>query len=152
MDRSFSAAEHFRQALALLDSERDAAAFEHLRAAHALDRANPRYRSFFGLGLARVERRFNKAVELCRSAVKEEFFCPELYHNLAQVYLAFGFKGEGLRYLRRGLMIDPANAAILETRSRLGLRRQPLLRFFPRRHFFNRCLGRALRRACWPSS
>ena len=48
---------------------------------------------------------------LCRSAAKEEFFNPALYHNLARVHLAFGFKAEGIRYLRRGLMIDPGQRA-----------------------------------------
>jgi len=119
-------------------------ALEHFRTAHQVDRANPRYRSFYGLGLALVERRFDRALELCRSAAKEEFFNPDLYHNLARVHLAFGFKAEALRYLRRGLMIDPGNSAMLAELQDLGMRRRPVLSFLPRRHPVNRLLGRVV--------
>jgi hypothetical protein len=146
MDANLSAEEHFRRGKELLD-EREGQAFEHFRTAHTLDAGNPRYRSFYGLGLALVERRFSEAVELCRSAAKEEFFNPDLYHNLSRVHLAFGFKAEGIRYLRRGLMIDPSHGGMLEDLGRLGLRRLPVLRFLPRRHPLNRWLGRMRVRA-----
>jgi tetratricopeptide (TPR) repeat protein len=142
MDATFTAEEHYRSGRSLLEAGRQAEALEHFRAAHTLERKNPRYASYYGLGLGLVERRFNKAVELCRAAVKEEFFAPDLYRNLAQVHLAFGFKMEGLRYLRRGLMIDPANPEILADLRDLGVRRRPVLAFLPRRHFLNRWLGR----------
>ena len=146
MDATFTADEHYRQGRERLDAGRQAEALEHFRAAHELDRASARYASYYGLGLALVERRFNRAVELCRTAVKEEFFSPDLYHNLARVHLAFGFKAEGIRYLRRGLMIDPAHSGILEEVSGLGVRRHPVLRFLPRGHFLNRWLGRLRKR------
>jgi len=142
MDATFSAEEHYRQGRRLLEAGRRNEAFEHFRAAHELERRSARYASYYGLGLALVERRFNKAVELCRAAVKEEFFSPDLYRNLGQVHLVFGFKAEGLRYLRRGLMIDPADAGILADLHALGLRRTPVLGFLPRRHLLNRLLGR----------
>ena len=142
MKASVTAEEHFRRGRMLLDEQDDTQALDHFRTAHDLDRANPRYRSFFGLGLALVERRFDRALELCRSAAKEEFFNPELYHNLARVHLAFGFKAEAIRYLRRGLMIDPANAPMAADLVALGQRRRPVLGFLPRRHLLNRLLGR----------
>jgi len=142
MDATFTAEEEHRRGRDLLAQERAADALEHFRAAHQLDRANPRYRSFYGLALALVERRFNQALELCRSAAKEEFFNPELYHNLARVHLAFGFKAEAIRYLRRGLMIDPANTPMTADLAELGRRRRPVLGFLPRRHPLNRLLGR----------
>jgi len=145
MQASVTAEEHFRRGRVYLAEDSQDLALDHFRTAHDLDRANPRYRSFFGLGLALVERRFDRALELCRSAAKEEFFNPELYHNLARVHLAFGFKGEAIRYLRRGLMIDPGNAAMGDELERLGLRRRPVLGFLPRRHPVNRLLGRACR-------
>ncbi|HVH07938.1 MAG TPA: hypothetical protein VNE71_18240, partial [Myxococcota bacterium] len=91
MDATFTAEEQYRRGRALLAEDRHPDALECFRSAHQIDRANPRYRSFYGLGLALVERRFEKALELCRSAAKEEFFNPELYHNLARVHMAFGF-------------------------------------------------------------
>jgi tetratricopeptide (TPR) repeat protein len=142
MDATFTAEEQYRRGRALLAEDRHPDALECFRSAHQIDRANPRYRSFYGLGLGLVERRFEKALELCRSAAKEEFFNPELYHNLARVHMAFGFKSEAIRYLRRGLMIDPANTSLADDLARLGRRRMPVLQFLPRNHPVNRWLGR----------
>ena len=142
MQVSFTAEEHYRRGKELLKKGKERDAFDHFRTSHNLDPANPRYRSHYGLGLALVERRFDRALELCRSAAKEEFFNPDLYHNLAKVHLAFGFKAEAIRYLRRGLMIDPGSAAMVDDLRRLGVRQSPVLGFLPRRHPMNRLLGR----------
>ena len=141
MDTSFSADEHFRRGRAALDCNNHSIAFEHFRAAQRVDPNSPRYRSYYGLCLGIAKRRFDQALELCRAAAREEFYNPELYRNLAQVHLAFGFKAEGIRYLRRGLMIDPANQPILDDLKQLGVRRRPPLGFLPRRHLINRWLG-----------
>ena len=142
MNATFPAEEQYRRGRDLLNENSHPEALESFRAAYNLDRANPRYRSYYGLGLAMVERRFDKALELCRSAAKEEFFNPELYHNLARVHLAFGFKAEAIRYLRRGLMIDPGNNEMSTELAGLGVRNRPVLTFLPRRHAMNRLLGR----------
>jgi tetratricopeptide (TPR) repeat protein len=145
MQATGNADDHFRRGREALARDDQVQALESFRLAHQVDRANPRYRSFYGLGLALVERRFDRALELCRSAAKEEFFNPELYHNLARVHLAFGFKAEAIRYLRRGLMIDPANQAMHDALADLGVRSRPPLSFLPRRHPLNRALGRLKR-------
>jgi len=130
MNAISSAEEHFRRGEAALQDADPTRALEYFRAANRLDPTSPR---------------FDKALDLCRSAAKEEFFNPALYHNLARVHLAFGFKAEGIRYLRRGLMIDPENAPIMADLKVLGVRRLPPLRFLSRRHMLNRWLG-AVRR------
>jgi tetratricopeptide (TPR) repeat protein len=145
MDAAHSAEAHFLEGQAELERQRIDAALEHFRCAQRLDPSSPRYRSFFGLCLGLGERRFDRALELCRSAAKEEFFNPALYHNLARLHLAFGFKAEGLRYLRRGLMIDPQNAPILAEMRALGVRRRPVLGFLRRGHLINRWMGRLRR-------
>ena len=66
--------------------------------------------------------------------------------GLARVHLACGFKAEAIRYLRRGLMIDPGNAEIAAEMRRMGIRRRPALGFLRRRNPFNRLLGRLLAR------
>jgi tetratricopeptide (TPR) repeat protein len=141
MDTRFSADEHFRRGRAALDRSDYEVALEHFRAAQRVEPSSPRYRSYYGLCLGIAKRRFDQALELCRSAAKEEFFNPELYRNLAQVHLAFGFKAEGIRFLRRGLMIDPENQSILDDMQTLGVRRRPPLGFLPRRHVINRWIG-----------
>lgn len=146
MDASYSAEEHYRRGSAELEAEHFVGALEHFRAAHRLDPTSPRYRSYFGLCLGVAERRFDKALELCRAAAKQEFFNPDLYHNLARVHLAFGFKAEAIRYLRRGLMIDPACEAIGAELRQLGVRRSPVLGFLRRQNTLNRWCGLLRRR------
>jgi tetratricopeptide (TPR) repeat protein len=141
MDTSFSADEHFRRGRAALDCKDHSVALEHFHSAQRVDPNSPRYRSYYGLCLGIAKRRFDQALELCRSAAKEEFYNPELYRNLAQVHLEFGFKAEGIRFLRRGLMIDPANQQILDDLMDLGVRRRPPFAFLPRRHLINRWFG-----------
>jgi tetratricopeptide (TPR) repeat protein len=146
MESTLCADEHFRCGLAELEAERFGDALEHFRTAQKLDPARPAFRSYFGLCLGLSERRFDKALELCRSAAKEEFYNASLYHNLARVHLAFGFKAEAIRYLRRGLMIDPRCQPILTELECLGRRRGPVLGFLRRRNPVNRWLGRMRRR------
>ena len=59
MDVHFTAEEHYRRGKDLLARGSEAEAFDYFRTAHSLDRSNPRYRSYHGLGLAVVERRFS---------------------------------------------------------------------------------------------
>jgi len=145
LSSSVTAEDHYRLGREALAASESPAALEHFRSAHQIDRANPRYRSYYGLAIGMVERRFDRALELCRSAAKDEFFNPDLYHNLARVHLAFGFKAEAIRYLRRGLMIDPANAAMHVDLRELGTRSRPPLGFLPRRHPLNRVFGQLRR-------
>ncbi len=116
-------------------------ALEYLRDAYRRESGDARVRSYYGLCLGLSERRFEESVELCQSAAKQEFFNPDLYLNLARLYFGFGFKTEGIRFLRRGLMIDPGHAVILAMLDEFGDRRSPVLSFLPRRHRLNRCLG-----------
>jgi tetratricopeptide (TPR) repeat protein len=146
METTCRADEHFRCGLAELEAERFDQALEHFRTAQKMDPARPAFRSYFGLCLGLTERRFDKALELCRSAAKEEFYNAGLYHNLARVHLAFGFKAEAIRYLRRGLMIDPKCQAILAELESLGQRQGPVLAFLRRQNLLNRWLGRVRQR------
>ncbi len=147
MSSQASAQEHFRQGREELRDEALERALAHFRAAHRLDPGSASYRSFYGLSLGLCERRWEQALELCRSAARDEFFDPVHYHNLARLHLAFGFRAEALRLLRRGLMIDPDNQEISDALRRLGVRRRPPLSFLRRENKLNRWLGRMSERA-----
>lgn len=149
MTASATSQEHFRLGQAALAAADHELALEHFGTAHRLDGASARNRSYHGLALGLARRQLDRALELCRSAAKEEFCNPEHYHNLARLHIAFGFKGEGIRYLRRGLMIDPSYEPITDELRRLGVRRRPPLGFLRRQHPLNRWLGRALGKV-WP--
>ena len=134
--------EHYRQGLALLETGRPPEAYEHLSRAYLASPQEPAYRSAYALGLALIRGQFLGAVELARGAVREEFYNPELYLNLARIYEAFGFKAEAIRYLKRGLMVDPEAGTLRHMLDRFGVRRRPPLRFLPREHIVNRVLGK----------
>jgi tetratricopeptide (TPR) repeat protein len=147
MTSQASAQEHFRQGREDLRDEALERALAHFRAAHRLDPGSARYRSFYGLLLGLCERRWEQALEFCRSAAHDEFFDPVHYYNLARLHLAFGFKAEAIRLLRRGLMIDPDNQEIGDALRRLGVRRRPPLTFLRRENTLNRWLGKLIERA-----
>ena len=133
----------FDQGLALFQRQSHAAARDRFQAANIAEPDHARSRSYLGVCVAISERHFEEAIALCTSASKQEFYNPEVYLNLARVYLHFGFKAEGRRYLLRGQMIDPANEELHQALANLGQRVEPVLRFLPRGHFVNRLLGTA---------
>lgn len=136
-----SARETFERGRALFEGGDPEGALPVLEIAYAAEGNDSQVRSYYGLCLGLVDRRFEEAVELCRSAVKQEFFNPDLYFNLARLHFGFGFKLEGVRFLRRGLMIDPSHEGILRSLREVGDRATPVLGFLPRRHPVNRWLG-----------
>ena len=146
MDPNASTNKLFDQGRTLLEQGRGEEALQYLSLAHSQAPHHARIRSYYGLALAVVERRFAEAAELCNSSLKQEFFNPDLYHNAARVYLEFGFKADAIRCLRRGRMIDPGHKAITSLLRELGLRRGPVLRFLPRTHRLNVWLGHARHR------
>ena len=116
-------------------------AVELLRRANEQTPEHARVESHLGLALARVGGAFEEARSLCEDASKREFDNPDLYVNLARVYLGVGRRSEALRYLRRGQMIDPDHEVIRQTLVELGRRRPAVIAFLPRRHWLNRVLG-----------
>ncbi len=137
--------ESLRRAQELLRSGLEMAALEHF--ANARERApdDARIRSHYGWAVAMIEHRVDRGVALCRSALRDGADQPEVYHNLARILLANGRKSEGMKFIRRGLMVDPRDAALILEWRRLGVRRSPVLSFLHRRHPVNRLLGRLRR-------
>ena len=133
----------FDEGRAALDSNRVSEALELLRQASAEAPEHAQIRSFLGLAVASSDGGFSEARTLCEEAARKEFFNPELYLNLAKVYLRFGRRSEALRYLRRGQMIDPGHDEIQKSISSLGKRGLLIVPFLSRRHPVNRALGTA---------
>lgn len=137
------AEEFFEQGFVLFHRGENEQALVCFHSAHDAEPDHARARSYLGVCIAICERDLEEALVLCTSASKQEFFNPEVYLNLARVYLHFGFKNQGCRFLMRGQMIDPANTEIQQALQKLGARTNPVLRFLPRHHFINRWLGSA---------
>lgn len=149
-DNEFTPEEHYRRGLALLEGGHGHDGFEHLSRAYLADPQCARFRSGYALALALVRGQFLGAVELARAAVRQEFYNPDLYLSLARIYLAFDCRAEAVRYLRRGLMVDPENERLRRKLADLGVRRRPAIRFLPRGHLINRMLGRLQARMTGP--
>jgi tetratricopeptide (TPR) repeat protein len=148
-----AARSYFDEGLELFDQEQIEEALVCFRCGHEADPDNAQLRSYYGLCLGLVERKFQQSAELCQSAARQEFFNPRLYLNLARLYLTFGFKSEGMRYLQRGKMIDSANVDIGRELAELGRRDPPVILFLPRGHLVNRWLGVARHRlAQWTAA
>jgi len=146
MDPNVSTHTLFEQGREHLEAGRADDALRCLRAAHERAPHHARIRSWFGLALARAARDFEGAVESCTSALKQEFFNPDLYYNAACVYLEFDFRADAVRCLRRGLMIAPSHPQTRSLLTELGERQGPVLRFLPRGHRLNVWLGHARHR------
>jgi tetratricopeptide (TPR) repeat protein len=151
-EHEFSAEEHCRKGLELLEAGDGEGSFDHLSRAYLRAPENAAYRSSYALALALVRGQFLGAVELARASVRQEFYNPDLYFNLSRIYLAFDFRAEAVRFLRRALMVDPQNQRVRRQLAELGIRRRPPIRSLPRSHVLNRWLGRVQARVLGPST
>jgi hypothetical protein len=98
--------------------------------------------SCYGLALALVRREFDVGRRLCEEAIVDGPLDPELYMNLALVYLQCHRRRLAVEALKTVLSINPEHAAAAAQLDRLGRRRPPVFPFLPRRHLLNRMVGK----------
>jgi tetratricopeptide (TPR) repeat protein len=103
--------------------------------------------SFLGLSIARAQRKWDQAFELCETAVQLNPKEIQFYLNLGEVYAASGLREKALDKLDGALEIFGQDARLRQARSKVQNRRNPILPFFGRAHFLNRELGRLRHRA-----
>ena len=131
----------FKQGVRMLRNAHPNSALVHFRKAAELEKHNPYYLSFVGVSLARAERKWTPALNLCETAVKMKRNEPQLYINLAEVYMAAGRREEALMTLDRARASLGRDARIQKARLKLGTRRPPALPFLDREHVVNKYLG-----------
>ncbi len=131
----------FRKALGYLRDDYSEKALSHIRRASELEEENPFYRSYLGLTLARAEQKWDEAEELCSAALKCKRDQPQLYLNLAEVYVSAGRKQDAVEALLMATKYAQRDGRIYRMLNQLSSRRQPVLPFLHRSHFLNRCLG-----------
>ena len=137
-----SALAEFKQGIELLRNGKSDEALEYLRHAAELKQQNPYYLSFLGVSVARAQRKWAAAVELCETALSLRRSEAQLYLNLAEVYVSAGRREDAVAVLDRGLFYLRIDARIRRARANLGKRRAPVLPFLEREHFLNRGLGK----------
>src|SRR5688572_5665970 len=147
-----SAEMSFRKGLQALDEMRHLDSLAYFESAlHLEERSgNPaprmKYLSYYGLSLSLAAGRTHEAIEMCERALSVEFYNPDLYLNVARVYLSAGERRRAHKALCQGLRIEKRHAGLLAEFRRMGVRRKPLFAFLPRRHVLNRLTGSILGR------
>src|SRR5712692_2970013 len=137
----------FKEGVQLLKNEYPQKALVRLRRAYECDKHNPYFMSFLGLSIARGQRKWEQASELCEMAVQLKPKEIQFYLNLGEVYAASGLREKALDKLDDALELFGEDARLRQARSKVQNRRNPILPFFGRAHFLNRELGRLRHRA-----
>jgi tetratricopeptide (TPR) repeat protein len=132
----------FTEGIKLLKNEYPLKALERLQRAYECDKHNPYYISFLGLSIARAQRKWDKASELCEMAVQLRPTEMQFHLNLGEVYAAAGLREKALDKLDRALERFGQDARLKQARSRIEKRRSPVLPILGREHFLNRELGK----------
>jgi Flp pilus assembly protein TadD len=137
----------FKEGVQLLKNEYPQKALVRFRRAYECDKHNPYFMSFLGLSIARAQRKWEQASELCEMAVQLKPKEIQFYLNLGEVYAASGLRERALDKLDGALELFGEDARLRQARSRVQNRRNPILPFFGRAHFLNRELGKLRHRA-----
>ncbi len=99
--------------------------------------------SYLGYGIALCEHRVREGLELCEQAVKSEFYEPENFLNLSRAHLLRKNRRAAVKWLVKGLKVDPNHEGLMTLQHDIGYRRPPIIPFLPRNSVFNIMLGRA---------
>jgi tetratricopeptide (TPR) repeat protein len=132
----------FREGVELLKNEYPQKALVKLQRAYECDKHNPYFMSFLGLSIARAQRKWQQASDLCELAVQLNPKEIQFYLNLGEVYASSGRRERALDKLDHALELFGEDARLKQARSKVQNRRNPILPFFGRAHFLNRELGK----------
>ena len=132
----------FTQGVKLLQNGYPEKALVCLKRAFECEKQNPYYLSFLGLSIARAEREWDQAAELCELAIQRKRGEIQFHLNLADVYAAAGRRGHALYTLDKALESLGEDSRLRLARSKIAKRRTPVLPFLARENFLNRELGK----------
>lgn len=132
----------FKEGVELLRNQYPEKALPKLQRAFDSDKHNPYYISFLGLCIARAQRKWTQASELCEMAVKLNPKEIQFRLNLGEVYALAGQRERSLLTLDHAMKLFDNDARLKQARSKVEKRRAPLLAFLGRKHFLNRELGK----------
>jgi tetratricopeptide (TPR) repeat protein len=142
--------ELLRRGIRLLETSHLEEAATLFEAALSLERKNgseppPRLLSYCGYTMAFARKKYMDGLQLCKTAVEKEFYNPDLFYNLGEIYLARGDKKNAHAAFTRGLALAPEHAKIRARMKEMGVRRSPVLSFLDRDNVLNRFLGALFR-------
>lgn len=138
--------EFFKAGVFLMKRDRLKEAYQAFRRAFDDKGGDPRYMSYYGYMLAKVGGRLKEGLVLCERAAAREFYRPELYYNLAQVYMLIGNRRKAYETLRKGMSLDKSNKDIVRELEKMGIRKPPVFPFLDRKSAINKMAGKVLYR------
>ncbi|MBM2838183.1 MAG: hypothetical protein HW415_808 [Deltaproteobacteria bacterium] len=131
----------FDKGLALIKRGYPAEAIQYLEQVISLGHKSSACYSWLGVAMARSKWDMAKAEEFCKMAVKKEFYMPQYYINLAEVYKLKGNKVKAIKTLEAGLKLDSENKVILKELYKFGARKGPAIPILSRENPINKQLG-----------
>ena len=102
----------FKEAVELLKNEYPEKALVKLRRAFESDKHNAYYSSFLGLAIARAQRKWDQASELCEIAVQLNPKEIQFHLNLGEVYASAGLREKALDKLDHALRLFGEDARL----------------------------------------
>src|SRR5579872_1364010 len=123
---------YFKEGLTLLRNGYPQRAVVRLRRAFECEKNNPYYLSFLGLSIARAERNWSQASELCEIAVQLRRKEAQFHLNLAEVYQLAGRRTQAIDTLEAALELFSNDERLKRARGRVEKRRSPVLPFLAR--------------------
>jgi tetratricopeptide (TPR) repeat protein len=137
----------FKAGVEMLKNGYARSALEPLRRAFESEQRNPYYLSFLGLSIARAERKWDRASELCEIAVQIKRREVQFHLNLVEVYQMAGRRTKAMETLDAALELFSNDQRLKRARSRIEKRRAPVLSFLNRDNVLNKHLGKLRHRA-----
>ena len=98
--------------------------------------------SYYGLCLARVEKKQKLGADLCMRAIQEQFYDAAHYVNLIRIYLQAKNRRSAVKVLEDGLSRMPKDATLLNLRDEMKYRAPSPIGFLHRDNPLNQALGR----------
>ncbi|HXN17507.1 MAG TPA: tetratricopeptide repeat protein [Candidatus Binatus sp.] len=137
----------FKEGVALLKNGYPQRALPRLRSAFNFEQRNPYYLSFLGLCVARAEKKWDQAAELCEIAVQLKRSEVQFHLNLAEVYQLSGRRSRAIDALDAALELFNDDQRLKRARGRIEKRSRPVLSFLDRDNVLNKHLGKWRHRA-----
>jgi Flp pilus assembly protein TadD len=132
----------FREGIEMLKNEYPEKALPRLKRAFESDNRNAYYMSFLGLAIARAQRKWDKAAELCEMAIHLNPKEIQFRLNLGEVFALAGRREQAVYTLDHASKLFGDDTRLKQALSKVENRRAPVLPLFGRGHFLNRELGR----------
>jgi Flp pilus assembly protein TadD len=132
----------FRSGIELLKNEYPQKALLKLRRAYESDKQNAYFSSFLGVAVARAQRKWDLAIELCEMAVQLKPKELQFHLNLGEVCSLAGRREKALDKLDYALSIFGEEPRLRHARTRVQKRRKPVFSVLGRANFLNREAGK----------